>query len=77
MVTETSSRHSEENDIDDSNANDFFANFEGEVSHGSGRRKSSSASTRFSSNNTVKTTDVSGGYEKKKNSFTAKNHLMK
>ena len=72
MVTESNSRHSEEDDIDDSNTNDFFANFEGEVSHGSGRRKSSSASTRFSSNNTVKTTDVSGGYEKKKNSFTAK-----
>ena len=70
MVTESNSRHSEEDDIDDSSADDFFANFEGEVSHGSGRRRSSSA--RFSSNNAVKTTDVSGGYEKKKSSFTAK-----
>lgn len=63
MVTET---HHEEEKSEDNDTNDFFANFEGETSSGSGRRRSSTSRT-----NRVNTSGVSGGYEKKK-SFTAK-----
>lgn len=63
MVTET---HHEEEKSEDDDTNDFFANFEGETSSGSGRRRSSTSRT-----NRVNTSGVSGGYEKKK-SFTAK-----
>ena len=63
MVTET---HHEEEKSEDDDTNDFFANFEGETSSGSGRRRSSTSKT-----NRVNASGVSGGYEKKK-SFTAK-----
>ena len=63
MVTET---HHEEEKSEDDDTNDFFANFEGETSSGSGRRRSSASRV-----NRVNTSGVSGGYEKKKG-FTAK-----